>query len=139
MLRAASWDSCEGRRVNQLSMEWSLQRFALLLLAAFLTPLAAAHAALDQSVPAARSTVHASPQEITLTFTQRLEPAFSSVQVFDAGGKQVDRADSRLDADATSLRVSLPALINGRYRVSWRVLSIDTHVTKGEFTFDVAP
>jgi methionine-rich copper-binding protein CopC len=59
--------------------------------------------------------------------------------VFDANGKRVDRGDSRVDADATSLRVSLPSLISGRYRVNWRVLSIDTHVTKGEFTFDVAP
>jgi methionine-rich copper-binding protein CopC len=35
--------------------------------------------------------------------------------------------------------VSVPSLSGGRYRVIWRVLSIDTHVTKGEFHFDVAP
>ena len=81
-----------------------------------------------------------SPQEVTLKFTQRLEPAFSRVRVFDAKGRQVDSGDSRIDdADSTRLRVSLPALSAGRYRVSWRVLSIDTHATKGEFTFDVAP
>jgi methionine-rich copper-binding protein CopC len=122
-----------------------LERFALLLLAVGLLaagPLApaGAHAVLDTAVPAARSTVRVSPKEITLTFTERLEPAFSIIRVLDAKGKQVDDNNSRIDAaDAASLRVSLPPLAAGRYRVSWRVLSIDTHVTKGEFTFDVAP
>jgi methionine-rich copper-binding protein CopC len=36
------------------------------------------------------------------------------------------------------LRVSLPPLEPGRYRVTWRVLSVDTHVTEGDFTFEVA-
>ena len=117
-----------------------LERFALVLLAVWPLAPAAAHAVLDTSVPAARSAVRVSPKEITLTFTERLEPAFSSIRVVDAKGKQVDNGDSRIDgADAKSLRVSLPALAAGRYRVSFRVLSIDTHVTQGEFTFDVAP
>ena len=121
-------------------MRQFVQRFALLLLAAWSASPAGAHAVLDYSVPAARTTLRASPKELTLKFTQRLEPAFSSVHVFDSKGKPVDRGDSRIDAaDPTSLRVSLPSLSSGRYRVSWRVLSIDTHVTQGEFTFDVAP
>jgi len=37
------------------------------------------------------------------------------------------------------LRVSLPVLPPGAYRVTWRVLSVDAHVTEGDFTFDVAP
>jgi methionine-rich copper-binding protein CopC len=117
-----------------------LEPFALALLAVWPLAPAGAHAILDASVPAARSTVRVAPKEIALTFTERLEPAFSSIRVLDAQGRQVDNGDSRIDGkDATSLRVSLPALAAGRYRVSWRVLSIDTHVTKGEFTFDVAP
>jgi methionine-rich copper-binding protein CopC len=116
------------------------QRFVILLLAAWSASPAGAHAVLDQTVPAARSTVRASPKEVTLKFTQRLEPAFSSVQVLDTKGRRVDSGDSRVDAvDPTSLRVSVPSLSGGRYRVIWRVLSIDTHVTKGEFHFDVAP
>ena len=121
-------------------MKRLLQRFALLLLAAWWASTAGAHAVLDYSVPASRSTVRASPKELTLKFTQRLEPSFSSVHVFDAKGHQVDRGDSRIDAaDPTSLHVALPPLSAGRYRVSWRVLSIDTHVSQGDFTFDVVP
>jgi methionine-rich copper-binding protein CopC len=37
------------------------------------------------------------------------------------------------------LRVSLPALPAGRYTVAWRVLSVDSHVTEGTFSFRVAP
>jgi methionine-rich copper-binding protein CopC len=103
-------------------------------------PLASAHAQLDRAVPAAGSVVRASPKEVRLKFTQRLEPAFSRVLVFDPRGKQVDGGDSRVDAaDPTVLRVTLPTLSSGRYRVAWRVLSIDTHVSEGDFTFDVAP
>jgi len=121
-------------------MKWLRRRFAVLLLVVWTASTAGAHAVLDDSVPAPRSTVRASPKELTLKFTQRLEPAFSSVRVFDGKGRQVDRGDSSVGAeDPTSLRVSLPALSAGRYRVSWRVLSIDTHVSQGDFTFDVAP
>ena len=48
--------------------------------------------------------------------------------------------DVQLDrADATLLQVSLPQLAPGTYRVAWRVLSVDTHVTEGDFSFDVVP
>ena len=114
----------------------------LLLATAGAMPIApaGAHAFLDHAVPAVGSVVHVSPKELSLRFTQRLEPAFSKVRVLDRNGKQVDNGDARIDgADATLLRVSLPPLAPGTYRVTWRVLSIDTHVTEGDFTFDVAP
>jgi methionine-rich copper-binding protein CopC len=99
-----------------------------------------AHAFLDHATPAVGSTVHTPPPLVKVWFTQQLEPAFSAVQVFDANGKRVDKADSRVDpADATLLVVTLPQLAPGTYRVTWRVLSIDSHVTEGDFNFDVAP
>ena len=99
-----------------------------------------AHAFLDHALPAVGSAVHASPGQVKLWFTQALEPAFSTVQVFDPNGKRIDRGDAQVDrADATLLFVSLPKLAPGTYRVKWRVLSVDTHVTEGDFTFDVAP
>lgn len=101
---------------------------------------AGAHAFLDHATPAVGSSVRSSPAQVKLWFTQRLEPAFSTVRVFDRNGKQVDKGDSQVDrADATLLQVSLPKLAPGKYRVKWRVLSVDTHVTEGDFTFDVAP
>jgi copper resistance protein C len=99
-----------------------------------------AHAFLDRALPAVGSTVHGSPAEVKLWFTQRLEPAFSTVRVLDAGGAQVDAKDKRVDRDdATVLRVSLPKLAPGKYRVVWRVLSADSHASVGDYTFEVAP
>jgi methionine-rich copper-binding protein CopC len=102
--------------------------------------LAGAHAFLDHATPAVGSAVRASPAQVKLWFTQQLEPAFSTARVSDRSGKQVDKRDPQVDrADATLLRVSLPQLAPGTYRVTWRALSVDTHVTEGDFTFDVAP
>ncbi|HUL92368.1 MAG TPA: copper resistance CopC family protein [Burkholderiales bacterium] len=103
-------------------------------------PAAFAHAYLDRAVPEASSTVHGSPAEVKLWFSHALEPAFSTVRVVDKTGKQMDRKDKRVDAgEATLLKVSLPPLPPGSYRVIWRVLSADGHVTRGEFGFEVAP
>lgn len=118
-------------------------RVALLavLAAVLVAPAGAfAHAFLDRAAPAVGSTVHGSPAEVRLRFTQELEPAFSTVRVFDRNGKRVDRMDKQLErGDATLLKVSLPPLAPGIYRVVWRALSVDAHVTEGDFTFEVAP
>jgi methionine-rich copper-binding protein CopC len=37
------------------------------------------------------------------------------------------------------LEVSLPTLKPGKYKVSWRVMSVDTHVTNGTFAFEIVP
>jgi methionine-rich copper-binding protein CopC len=116
------------------------QQLGLAALAAALIQPVSAHAFLDRAAPAVGSSVRTSPTELKLWFTERLEPAFSRVRVQDGSGKQVDRGDGRVDAtDGVLLRVSLPRLAPGTYRVTWRVLSVDTHVTEGDFTFDVAP
>jgi methionine-rich copper-binding protein CopC len=99
-----------------------------------------AHAVLERAEPRAGSTVRTAPAEVRLWFTENLEPAFSTIQVLDARGQRVDRADGHVDT-ATSwlLRVSLPPLAAGAYRVTWRVVSVDMHVTQGDFTFAIAP
>ena len=107
---------------------------------ALCAPTVLAHGFMERTVPQAGSTVRGSPAEVQVWFSQGLEPAFTVVRVLDASGKQVDRKDKRVDpGDKTLLRVSLPALAPGKYRVLWRALSADGHVTRGEFAFQVAP
>ena len=104
------------------------------------SPGALAHAFLDHSMPAVGSQVRGSPQFVSLWFTEELEPAFSSIKVFDAQGKQIDSGDTAADPkDRTVLKVSVRGLTPGSYRVVWRVLSVDTHVTEGNFAFAVVP
>jgi len=97
-----------------------------------------AHAFLQQAEPEVGSTVQASPNEVRIRFTERIESAFSKIQVFDASGKEVDKRDPHLDrSDPALLIVSLPKLGTGTYKVIWRVISIDTHVAEGKFSFHV--
>jgi copper resistance protein C len=97
-----------------------------------------AHAFLQCAEPAVGSTVQTSPSEVRIRFTENIEPAFSSIQVFDPSGKEVDKHDVGLDrSDHALLHVSLPRLGAGIYKVVWRVVSVDTHVTSGSFTFQV--
>jgi copper resistance protein C len=97
-----------------------------------------AHAFLDHAEPAVGSQVHDPPPQVNIWFTERLEPALSKIQVFDATGQQVDQRDVHGDiSNAALLSVSLRTLQPGKYKVVWRVVSIDTHVTTGDFTFEV--
>ena len=97
-----------------------------------------AHAFLQRAEPGVGSTVQTSPAEVRIRFTENVEPAFSSIQVFDASGKEVDKRDVHLDrSDHALLHVSLPQLGAGTYKVVWRVVSVDTHVTNGNFTFRI--
>ena len=101
---------------------------------------ALAHAFLTRASPAVGSTVHAAPSEITLRYTEAVEPAFSTVQVTGEGGERVDGGALHVDdKEPTLLHVPLKPLTPGTYKVAWRVVSVDTHTTNGTFTFKVAP
>ena len=94
---------------------------------------AGAHARLDHASPAAGSTV-SSPSEVTLYFTEQLEPKFSGAEVRNADGERVDRGSS---ISGKVMHVSIGALPPGTYNVSWHVLSVDTHKTQASFSFTV--
>ena len=97
-----------------------------------------AHAHLVRATPAEGGTVKSAPNEVTLKFNEKLEPAFSSAVIRDSAGNQVDRADAHVDtADRTVVRVSLPPLDPGIYTVEWRAMSSDTHKINGNFKFRV--
>ena len=97
-----------------------------------------AHGFLDHADPKVGGTVTNAPGDVRIWFTQELEPAFSSIVVNNAQGKEVDKKDSHLDAKNKSLlKVSLPQLSAGTYTVVWRVVSVDTHPTQGHFEFTI--
>jgi len=119
-----------------------IRRLALAgLIAGFFTGTshaAFAHAFPDHALPAVGSTVAQAPHQVEIWFTEKLEPAFSRIDVTDAKGERVDRGDTRLDPQNPSLLlVSLEPLRPGTYKVHWHVVSVDTHATEGDFTFTV--
>jgi methionine-rich copper-binding protein CopC len=90
---------------------------------------------LDRASPLVGSTVASAPREVSLTFTQNLEAAFSSVEVTDGNGARVDQGKAVISGN--TMRVGLKSLPAGTYHVRWRALSVDTHKTEGSFTFSV--
>jgi methionine-rich copper-binding protein CopC len=113
--------------------------FSLLVIVLTSTSRVEAHAFLKDAAPGVGSTLQTSPSEVRIRFTENIEPAFSSIRVFDASGKEVDKRDVHLDrSDRAMLHVSLPQLGAGIYKVVWRVVSVDTHATNGSFMFRVS-
>ena len=111
----------------------------LLLVAVAASTTLEGHAFLKRAEPAVGSTVQSSPGQVRIWFSEKIEPTLSSVQVFDASGREVDNNDGHLDRSSQQLlNVSLPPLRAGTYKVVWHVVSVDSHVTKGSFMFQVA-
>jgi methionine-rich copper-binding protein CopC len=94
-----------------------------------------AHAFLDHAEPRVGNKVGSPPREVTLWFTQKLEPAFSSVTITNGAGERIDTGKARVSGNQMS--VSVRAGGTGTYHVNWHVLSVDTHTTDGSFTFQV--
>lgn len=99
-----------------------------------------AHAFMVHAEPRVGSKVKKVPADVRIWFSEPVQPASSSIRVFDEHGKQVDRKNTHVDRDNHALLdVSLVSgLTPGMYRVIWRVMSVDTHVTNGDFRFQVA-
>jgi copper resistance protein C len=94
-----------------------------------------AHAFLDHAEPRVGSTVQTAPRELSLSFTQDLEPAFSGAEVHDASGARVDQGKARISG--STMHLGLKALGPGTYKVNWHALSVDTHTTQRSFSFRV--
>jgi copper resistance protein C len=96
---------------------------------------AQAHAFLDHANPLVGSTVQTAPHELSLSFTQNLEPAFSTVEVTGPNGARVDQGKPQISGN--TMRIGLKASGPGTYHVHWHALSVDTHTTQGSFSFHV--
>jgi methionine-rich copper-binding protein CopC len=96
------------------------------------------HAFPIRSEPRVGSKVAGSPARVAIWFDSEIEAAFSTIEVYDAGKQRVDKNNARVSADSTILEVDVSPLPPGDYRVHWKVLAKDTHVTEGSFSFTVA-
>jgi methionine-rich copper-binding protein CopC len=98
-----------------------------------------AHAFVQAASPEPGSTVAAAPREVRITFSEALEPAFSTITVAGPrgfGGAGPARPAGDTHTLAAPLHAPLPP---GRYVVRWRVLATDSHTTTGAFRFELKP
>jgi copper resistance protein C len=107
--------------------------------ACLISQVAFAHAFLERASPAVGSEIAAAPASLALTFTEPIEPAFSSVRVIDASGGRVDKGSVSARDGGRVLSTGLKPLSPGIYKVEWHVTSVDTHKTDGHFSFTVKP
>ncbi|WP_250981365.1 copper homeostasis periplasmic binding protein CopC [Rahnella sp. CG8] len=109
------------------------------LLSGFISQHASAHAHLKTETPAADSVLTVSPTELSLGFSEGIEPDFSKITLTDASQKTVKTGKMTLAANDNTQAV-LPlsdALSAGKYIVSWNVVSVDGHKTHGQYSFTV--
>jgi copper transport protein len=109
---------------------------ALLLLALAVPASAGAHAFLVSSTPASGVSLDRAPRVVTLRFTEPVSPALTRVQIFD--GRGAPRGGGRVSAGRTAneLRVTLPRLATGAYRIAFSTVSQDDlHATRGAIVF----
>lgn len=111
--------------------------FALILIAAFYSQ-AQGHAFPVRSEPKLGWVIANSPPKVTIWFDRELEPAFSTITVYNSAKQRVDKDNGRVNPlDRTVLEVDLQALPPGTYRVYWSVAAKDRHRTEGDFPFIV--
>lgn len=110
---------------------------ALLIAGCVFASAAFAHVFPQKQEPGAGATV-VSPAAVKITFDGPLEPAFSSLTVTDAAGKQMNTAKAVVDTHQPAvITVALPTLPAGHYTVHWIAVADDGHRTHGDYTFDV--
>ena len=112
---------------------------ATLAILSFLSAAGAAyaHAELESASPPVGGTVE-SPAQISIKFSEGVEPKFSGVALSGPGGAVPVGKASVAPGDNKVLVVNLgKKLAPGTYTVKWHAVSVDTHHTQGDFDFTV--
>ena len=98
--------------------------------------IAAAHMAVQKTMPEADAVLSASPEQIQVWFTQSPDPVISRLTLESASGDVA--LGKTAVGDDKSLMAMLPSrLAAGDYTVRWRTAGDDGHTQRGEFAFTV--
>ena len=99
-----------------------------------------AHAVLLRTNPVGNKVLGGPPAQITMTYSEPVEPRFAIVSVTDAAGNLVTNGSpARSPQDPNTLVIPLKKIPEGWYLVYWRVISADGHPVRGAWTFAVGP
>jgi copper transport protein len=113
-----------------------MKKILIPLIISLLIPvLAYSHVGVVESSPPENGIVKSSPDKITVNFGGSIEPAFSKIEVFNPNGKKVSGKSRFLEEDSIIESNLEENLIHGVYKVKWKVMSLDGHTLKGEYTF----
>jgi methionine-rich copper-binding protein CopC len=97
-----------------------------------------AHAVVVKSSPEKDSALSQSPKQVDIWFNERVMSKHKSLAVTDSNGKRVDNKDIKQEMlDQSHIFTTLPELPPDTYTVRYRVISADTHVVSGKFSFTI--
>jgi methionine-rich copper-binding protein CopC len=116
------------------------RRLVPVLMAGVLSLLVAApvlaHAEFVSSDPADGAVLASPPTTITLTFSEGLDSAKSSIELVGPDGSSIATAKPAGDGDETMTLGGL-SLTAGSYNVKWTSVSLDTDILRGTASFTV--
>jgi len=118
-------------------MRKSLAALTLTLIALAPAAPAFAHAHVVKSNPAANAVI-AAPKTISVTFNEKLVPAFSKLDVSMTGMKMTIPVKTSVSADGKTLTgVPQGGFMKGSYVVNWTAASADGHKMKGTIPIQI--
>ncbi|WP_298772554.1 copper resistance CopC family protein [uncultured Shewanella sp.] len=91
-----------------------------------------AHVGLVASTPAKGAMLKASPSQLQLNFSA---PVQLIKLRLNNGNKDIALTLPRYAKRQSDFSVSLPALVPGRYQVTWMIMGKDGHKMKGQYQF----
>ncbi|RXZ83171.1 hypothetical protein EBB07_07545 [Paenibacillaceae bacterium] len=115
----------------------ALAAIAFALLVIWPVGTGSAHSSLTDAFPAPDSRLETAPQEIVLTFNERLENKGFAVQIYDRKGMPAAKGPAALDASRNTMRLALPPLEDGSYTITYRLLSADGHPIRASYVFTI--
>ncbi|MFE3974883.1 MULTISPECIES: copper resistance CopC/CopD family protein [unclassified Peribacillus] len=107
--------------------------FSLLLYPA----MASGHATVISSNPSPNEVMDTLPEKISIQFSENIQPAFHSLEVFSQDGDKIQIQDSAISEQSEKvLEAKWKGTIDeGIYYIKWRVVSSDGHPIEGTIPF----
>jgi methionine-rich copper-binding protein CopC len=127
---------------NKKGIKAGVALVGAIVVLAGLTQVAFAHTHVAESNPADGAILEAAPGEVTVRFGEPELPAPAQIsdghlEVFDACGTQVDKKDSAVNMQDSSVTVSSAGGMAGRYEIHWYATAADGEPQAGVLDFNV--
>src|SRR5690606_35417606 len=94
---------------------------------------ASAHAILVKAVPEPNTSVAELPEQIVLSFNERLESELFYIRMYDENGRLAVNEKAVISEDQKTVSLKVPDLGEGRFTVSYHVISADGHPVEGAY------
>ncbi|QMV43454.1 copper resistance CopC/CopD family protein [Cohnella cholangitidis] len=98
---------------------------------------AEAHAVLERTSPEANARMDVGPQEVEISFNERLDSGGSKLLVLNESSRDVAKGKVESINEGKGIRIALPKLSEGHYTVSYSVISADGHPISGAYVFTI--